>query len=202
MVFPRILLLLGSYDPETKEILYRARDHVARSVAEDVYAFLLDELEVYRGVGPSGEEVTVIVEKGDEPAAMIVRNTEIVDYMLISPEEARDPERLRVRLEGAGYRLRDRLRVIEKLEAVAKTATAVLLIRHRGETRCGEYIELTFLLDKGVEPDRVYFLWRREVKLSWMLSELVIEYGFRMLNYDTVDELLGLVEEIASRHMR
>ena len=200
MAFPRILLLLGSYDPETKKILYRAREHVARSITEDVYAFLLDELEVYKGADPSGDEVTVIVEKGDEPAAMIVRNTEVVDYIVISPEEADNAERLRERLEGMGYRLRDRLRVIEKLEALAKTAAAVLLIRHREETRCGEYIELTFLLDKGVEPDKVYFLWRREVKLSWMLRELVIEYGFRVLDYDGIDELLELVEEIASKH--
>ena len=30
--FPHILLVLGSFDPETKKILYRVREHVARTV--------------------------------------------------------------------------------------------------------------------------------------------------------------------------
>lgn len=48
--YPLVVVLLGSYDDDTKEILYMLKDGIAREYAggeNEVYAFLLERLSVY-----------------------------------------------------------------------------------------------------------------------------------------------------------
>ena len=202
MAIPRILLLLGSFDPVTKQLLYRIREHVAKRVPGDIYALILDELELFEARDPSGKHVSIALELGDEPAAMVVKDGVLQDYIPLSPPG--DVERLVAQLEQHGYTVIRKLRVLEKLENLARSSDAIILVRHREETRCGEYIELTFLLDRGLEKDRqrIYMLWRSGLPLSGMLKELIIEYGFTSMDYGDEHQLLWLVEEIASRASR
>ena len=47
---PLVVILLGSYDPETKSLLYRLKEEVTKTYAGSeyrVYAFLLEKLDVY-----------------------------------------------------------------------------------------------------------------------------------------------------------
>ena len=200
MAIPRILLVLGSFDPETRSILYRVREHVAERVPGDVYALILDEVELFEARDSNGKPATILVELGDEPAAMIVKGAAIQDYMPLHPAESM--RNIASQIEQYEYTLTRKLRVLEKLDSLAKSAEAVIVVRHREETRCGEYIELTFLLDRGLNPRKVYMLWRNGLKLSTMVKELIIEYGFNSLDYTDEEQLLWLVEEIASKSAR
>lgn len=64
-----------------------------------------------------------------------------------------------------------------------------MVVRHRELTRCGEYIELVFLLTQGVEPRRVVFLWNVGVPISTMLRELLDLYDFSLRTYGNEREL-------------
>jgi len=63
-----VVLLLGSYDPQTKELLYKLKEEVVKAYAgtkDRVYAFLLEELEMYSFEGGG----TLILERTHEEKA-------------------------------------------------------------------------------------------------------------------------------------
>ncbi len=185
---PTLILLLGSYDPETKSVLYEIREHIARSFHEHVYGMLLERLEMYDCVR-DGQPRVLMVEGGEEPAAYLFTPTgQLLDAV---PLESAGPEGAGEAARKLGLELRFRLPVLEELGALAHFPNLLtFVVRHRELTRCGEYIELVFLLDQGVEPRRVVFLWNVSVPISTMLRELLDRYNFNLRTYEDERELL------------
>ncbi len=185
---PTLVLLLGSYDPETKGVLYEIREHIARSFREHVYGMLLEGLEMYDCVR-DGQTHVLVVEGGEEPAAYLFTPTgQLMDAI---PLESAGPEGAGEAARKLGLELKLRLPVIEELSALAHFPDLLtIVVRHREFTRCGEYIELVFLLTQGVEPRRVVFLWNVNVPISTMLRELLDRYNFNLRTYGDERELL------------
>jgi len=185
---PTLILLLGSYDPETKRVLYEIREHIARSFHEHVYGMLLERLEMYDCVR-DGQPHVLMVECGEEPAAYLFTPTgQLLDAI---PLESTGPEGAGEAARKLGLELRFRLPVLEELSALAHFPDLLtMVVRHRELTRCGEYIELVFLLTQGVEPRRVVFLWNVNVPISTMLRELLDRYNFNLRTYKDERELL------------
>jgi thymidine kinase len=62
-----IILLLGSYDPETKSHLESIKEEIAKVFSgESVYAFLLDSVEIYHS-----DIVEVLTELSDKDKATL-----------------------------------------------------------------------------------------------------------------------------------
>ena len=188
---PHFILILGSYDPETRSLLYEIKEFIAERFQEEVYGLILDETEVY-ACEREGEGYIVMVDR-DRPTAYIIHMGKVVDVIPLGGEPGdicASEARLRELLEERyGMAIKRRLPVLEKIEALAKPSSLIFIVRHRQLTRCGEYVELTFLLERGVEPSRITFLWNSDVELSSMVKELLDLYNFTFRPYSSREDL-------------
>jgi len=182
---------LGSYDPDTKKLLYEIRNFIAKSFVEDVYALILEELEVYKGE----ENYFFMVEKGREPMLYAFRLYGLFDVRPLKITNPNELDNIVRNIVNKNYNtdITGRLPIIEKLEALAKSSELVLVIRDKQYSRCGEYIELTFLLEKGVDPRNVVFIVNKDIELSTMVKELLDYYWFVLRIYSSKDDLMDLI---------
>lgn len=190
-IIPKFILLLGSYDPDTKKLLYEIRNFIAKSFVEDVYALILEELEVYKGE----ENYFFMVEKGREPMLYAFRLYGLFDVRPLKITNPNELDNIVRNIVNKNYNtdITGRLPIIEKLEALAKSSELVLVIRDKQYSRCGEYIELTFLLEKGVDPRNVVFIVNKDIELSTMVKELLDYYWFVLRIYSSKDDLMDLI---------
>ncbi len=190
-----IILLLGSYDPETKRILEMVKEEVAKIstyYGEIIFSLLLENVEIYKT-----DTDWICAEKFDEVVTFIIfeqdsiRVKDVLDFKVKSEEHL--VEILRKEL---GYRSFVVIPVLEKLKVLATASSLIFVIRHEELTRCGEYIELAFLLGKGFDPYQIYMLVNREIEISAMLKELInyTKINFRM--YKDERDLLETVRSI------
>ena len=84
---------------------------------------------------------------------------------------------------------------------MARFAELVLLLRHEELTRGGEYIGLMFLLDRGLEPRKLFFIWNKNIPLSTMLKEALNNYNFNFRYYEDEEDLLEEVSRIIYYNM-
>ena len=182
---------MGSYDPDTKKLLYEIRNFIAKSFVEDVYALILEELEVYKGE----ENYFFMVEKGREPMLYAFRLYGLFDVRPLKITNPNELDNIVRNIVNKNYNtdITGRLPIIEKLEALAKSSELVLVIRDKQYSRCGEYIELTFLLEKGVDPRNVVFIVNKDIELSTMVKELLDYYWFVLRIYSSKDDLMDLI---------
>jgi hypothetical protein len=190
--YPRLILLLGSFDPETKSILYMLREHIAEQFTEHIYGMLIENIEVYL-CRKDEEEYALIVEGGVSPVAYLYHLLDLVE--VVSVGEGGDVGAKEAG-EKLGIEVYERLPLLEKLKALLDIVCLVFLVRHRELTRGGEYIELTFLLDMGAPPSKIKFLWNKSIPISSMVKELFAVYGFTIHPYVDSDELRDEVHRI------
>lgn len=86
--------------------------------------------------------------------------------------------------------------LLEKLEVLARSSFLVFVIREREETRCGEIVELVFLLDRGIDPSIIYLLARSNISLSSMLKDFIEYMRINFRTYRDKEDLLDNVERI------
>jgi len=207
-----VVLILGSYDPETKELLKQVREELAKlaSVLEHVYLLpiLLEQVELYESDGPlflveydeDGDRATLMAYD-DEKGILL----DVHELMIGG----------RSRLDRAVYdaikkhypdtRQYHKLPVMDKLQVLASANCLVFLIRHKEETRCGEYIELVFLLgavDRPVSPGRIFFFRRESIPVSEMVNELLEWARFNLRIYKDADELIRLTRRTVEYAIR
>ena len=184
--FPRLILLLGSYDPETKNILYMLREYIARHFTQHIYALLLEDLEIYR-CRKNRKDYALIIEGGDFPVAYLFHQLNLTNIIFI---EKGGDEGAKEAGQKLDITIHEKLPILEKLKALIDIVCLTIILRHKELTRCGEYIELTFLLDMGAEPNKIKFLWNKNIPISTMVKELLAKYGFTIHFYMNEKELL------------
>jgi hypothetical protein len=164
-----LILLLGSYDTKTKEVLNRVKREIAKYstyLPEHIVPLLLEDVELYRCWRPP--ETEIIVERFDSRATvMLLEHGVLTDVWDIDAETLEDID---LELRRMGYEC-VRLPVMVKLQLLANVSFLVFLLRHMELTRGGEYIELAFLLGKRLDPCKVYFLLRQGIEVSTMVDE-------------------------------
>ncbi len=192
-----IVPILGSYDPETKNILYRVKEEIAKlsTILEDIdlLPLLLEEAEIYLGE-QKGQACTIMVEKYSENKYTLIfieKPSVIKDVVDI---EAHSLEELEEKLEhDYSISFLTRVPIYEKLRLLAKDSITIV-IRHKEETRCGEIVEVLLLLAKPhLRPKIVYFMYNDKIKLSYMVSQLLRAVGIAFFKYKDLEELLGIV---------
>lgn len=186
--FPRIILLLGSYDDQTKPVLARIKDRLAEAFVyhpEQVSSLLLDEVALYKfdmgsreftifaeryegGVTLSILDARRMIDAKDFPGKEIEGIDEIISSYLIE------------RYHKDAY---TEFSLLEKLTELARLSSLVFFVRDQELTRGGEYIELGVLLSLRIEPSKIHFFKREGLDLSEMAWEILDLYGINVRPY-------------------
>ncbi|MDG6950882.1 MAG: hypothetical protein JRN12_03435 [Nitrososphaerota archaeon] len=189
--FPKIILLLGSYDPQTKPILVDLKETLEEASvtrSDQVSAWLLDEIEIYR-FDLNGRSVFVFAEIYEGGVALSV----IDGLQMVDSKDFQGKNKAQVDETVAEYleehyaqRAYTKLSLLEKLEELSQSSSLVFLVRDQELTRGGEYIELGFLLTTRpfrLAPSKVHFFKREGITLSEMAWEILNLYKINRHSY-------------------
>jgi hypothetical protein len=188
-----IVLLLGSYDYETKQVLFDLKNHVIQQLMyydDTVLIFLLDKLEIYsitlKDQNQTERDLIIICENyGSKITFLTLESNAILDADdMVMPDNITEEQAtinfIRSKYPGSTF---SKLPIIEKLSQLADASTLTLLIRHKELTRGGEYIELAFLLGSKSQPPKTVFLSKTNVEISEMVWELLDYHGVNFRQY-------------------
>jgi len=181
-----ILLLLGSYDPQTKSYLEVIKEEIVKTFSgENVYVVLLDYVEIYDA--ETAQVLTEVTEEGKVTLFIFQENmlTEVYDVNL---KVSLDDTVYGFLKEKCGVLKVTKQPVFNKFDFLMRLAKAILLVRDKEETRGGEYVELMHALFRG-HSDKVWFFKREGIRLSNMLMEYLDKFKVNMRPYSNSQEL-------------
>ena len=190
------ILLLGSFDPQTKPLLENVKEEIVKSFSgENLFALMLDKLEIY-----TADDTEILTELSGEKTLtlFIFQNSQLIDMVDIKLKDASvDTTVYDYLKENYPIKKIDKLPIFSKLDALMRNATAIFLLRHREETRGGEYLELMHALFRG-HAGKIWFLKKNEIALSAMLMEYLDKYQVKMRTYreekDLKDNILRILK--------
>ncbi len=189
----KIILLLASYDPETKSILYRIRDEIAKYSTyfrDYIITLLLENVELFM----ADDRHVILVERfNDMATAMIFEEYSLIDVVDFKVNAEADVE---AKLRSLNYQVLTKFSILDKLELLAQSSFLTFVIRHKELTRGGEYIELSFLLGRGLSPDKVYLFINQEIEISTMLKELIEATRIRLRTYNDESDLVETIRRV------
>jgi len=187
------ILLLGSYDLDTKTLLDLLKRKIAEKYGgEGVFAFLLDELEIY-----STKEYFALVERWTEERISVHTfhrdGTLKESYDLeITKEKIIDEAIKGLLRKELDVKEVTKLPVLEKLELIMKISKEILVIRDREETRGGEIAELIYCIMSGLS-EKVCFFKKEGFMLSSMLMEFLDKQRVVIRTYRNHNDLVDSV---------
>ena len=195
------ILLLGSYDSETRRILYKVKDEINKlSTYYDEYLLiplLLENVEVYRVVKEDRVGLAILERYAENLwSLMIAIEGKIEVYDDVEGGSLEEVEEVIEKTYGLRW---TRLQLLEKFRYLANVVAGsglIIVIRHVELARCGELIELTFLLREGVPVDVIRVLVNEEINVSSMLLELLRMYRIYWERYGDEEELLRITRSI------
>lgn len=175
------ILLLGSFDPQTKAQLENIKEEIVKTFSgENVYALLLDSVEVY-----FSDVVEVLTESSDEDriTLFIIQNNQLVDMEDLKLKEY-DVDKTVYDYLKTKYKITEcnRLPIFNKLDVLMRNAKVIFLLREKEETRGGEYLELMHALFRG-HAQKIWFLKKNKIALSSMLMEYLDKHEVKMRTY-------------------
>jgi hypothetical protein len=183
---PSTVLLLGSFDPQTKQLIANAKEEIVKAFsAENVFVFMLDTLEIY-----AADDMEVLAERFEKAITLFIfQNSQLIDVIDLAQENQSIDEKVYSYLKHnyAVHKI-DKLPIFNKLDVLMRDTAAIFLLRHKEETRGGEYLELMHALFRG-HAGKIWFLNRNGVVLSAMLMEYLDKYEVKMRAYDSEKDL-------------
>lgn len=188
-----IILLLGSYDPQTKSYLEIIREEIAKKFSgENVYTLLLDSTEIY-----TAEIIQVLVELSDKSKAtlFIFQNGVLVEMQDISLKNSLDDAVYDFLKQKYEIKSISKVPIFNKLNTLMRLAKVIFLVRDKEETRGGEYVELMHAMFEG-HSQKVCFLKRNGVRLSEMLMEYLDKFKVNLRPYSDKQDLITEVTRI------
>ena len=181
------ILLLGSFDPQTKTLLENVKEEIVKTFSgENVFSLMLDKLEIY-----TADDMEILTELSGEKTLtlFIFQNSQLININDVQSKEGGVDETVYDYLkEKYAIKEVDKLPIFNKLDVLMRDATAIFLLRHKEETRGGEYLELMHALFRG-HADKIWFLKKKEIELSAMLMEYLDKYQVKMRTYNEEKEL-------------
>lgn len=180
-----IVLLLGSYDPETKSILEDIKEEIAKSSTGNVFVFMLKNLDIY-----DAEKIQALTETFDinKITLFIFQEGSLSDVYDVDLKN--DPYETVYNFLKEKYNISkiDKLPVFHKLNLLMQFAKTIFLIRHKEETRGGEYIELMHALFQR-HSKKVWFFKKEGIHLSEMLMEYLDKFKVNIRPYQNISDL-------------
>jgi len=193
-----MILLLGSYDPKTKRILYTIKDEIAKlSTFYDDFILiplLLADIEIYDLV--SDIYKLAIIERFEGKYTIMLFNLRgnIIDVSDVEARTLKDIEAyMKKHFNIAEAR---KPSIFNKLRFLAHESHHVFIVRHEELTRCGEYIELAYLILQDLSPLKITLLIREGIPISTMLKELIRMARLYHESYQDENDLLYIIRRI------
>jgi len=198
---PSFILLLGSYDPLTKSRLETVKETLVKKFqAEQLFAFLLDRVEIYYGAGSEGQNrYEIITELYDEDRVTVFLFTEghLLDTVDMDVEHRVDETVYAFLKQRYNIIQFNRIPVINKLNVLMRESKVIFLIREKEETRGGEYLELMHALFEG-HGEKIWSMVKNNIQLSQMLLEYLDKFGVKIRQYNSPEDLCTQAERILS----
>ena len=156
---------------------------------------MLDKLEIY-----TADDMEVLTELSAEKVLtlFVFRNNQLIDMVDIKLQKASVDTTVYDYLNDK-YAINkvDKLPIFNKLDVLMRDAAVIFLLRHKEETRGGEYLELMHALFRG-HAGEIWFLKKNEIELSAMLMEYLDKYQVKMRTYreekDLKDNILRILK--------
>jgi len=196
-----VVLLLGSYDPHTKSVMYALKEKIAEEFSgTNTYAYLLEELLIFN---EESHRFFVIAERWSEKRISIFIFTH-AEYPLDNVEVEIGDENIeavvrKVIREKYNVAIR-KVPIVDKLRILAQLSVAIIVIREKEETRGGEVAELIYLILNNF-ADKVCLFKRENISLSSMLMEFLDYMRIPIRTYNSIDELIQGVKRYISYRM-
>ncbi|MEM0196185.1 MAG: hypothetical protein QXK66_00895 [Sulfolobales archaeon] len=195
-----LVLVLGSYDPETKDVLYRVKEEIAKlsTYLDEVYLvpLMLEDVKVFEAYYHDRRCVAVVEGYGESLYTATLVDERSLEVLLVEDFRGSSIEDVRDRLEELGVSQLVELPLVYKFRALAEVAGLVIVVRHKEETRCGEIVELVMLVWGGLGFSRVCFLVRKGLRLSSMVEGMLRAYGIYWEGYENTGDLLRIVRDL------
>ena len=194
MAGPRIVLLLGSYDSETKHVLESIKEEIAKRFQEKILVSLLENLDIYvaddihvltETFGKNKISIMVYEEKGSILSE--IYDTDLTD----NPDEVV----YSFLKEKYGIETLEKHPIFSKFDMLMQLAIEIFLIRHKEETRGGEYLELMHAIFQR-HSDKVWFFKKEGIHLSDMLMEYLDSFRVKLRPYADLSELINEVSRV------
>lgn len=188
-----IVLLLGSYDSNTKPILENLEEEIVKNFSgENVYAILLDTVEEYLA-----DNLEILTEQLNENKVtlFIFEHNQLIDVYDLKIEDEVETSIYNFLKQKYQIEKISKLPIFEKFDTLMQVTKAILLIRHKEETRGGEYLELMHALFRGY-AEKIWFFKRNGIDLSAMLMEYLDKFKVKMRTYKKEQDLTTTIMRI------
>lgn len=194
------ILLLSSYDPETKNLLDIIKQKIAEKwCGEKVYGIVLDEVELYLT-----EDYFILVEKWSRESISIYifyhSGEHKESYELsISEKTIIDKEIENLLREKYGIVNVNKATILDKLKWLTYISKSILVIRDKEETRGGEIAELIYCI-MNRHSNKICLFKREGFELSSMLMEFLDMYKVNIRSYRDRNSLIeGILRYLSYR---
>jgi len=185
----RVILIIGSFDPETKQVLTRLKAELSAGLMSEAWValvLLVDDVDLYKVDAPGTTDTYSIISERSEGglSAYVSKNGKLIEAhdarLLAGTSDDYIAEFAGTRFGGSVLKLP----IFEKVAELASIMAAAFLVRHIELTRGGEYIELAFLIgsDKS-SAARIWFFKHEGVELSQMAWEILDKFGVQVRPY-------------------
>ncbi|MBA3751149.1 MAG: hypothetical protein H0X03_09735 [Nitrosopumilus sp.] len=207
-----VILLLGSYDKETKKILYSLKEELSTNflyLESNLFIFLLDNTEIYSAtvIDKQNERKTLylIVERYADNKRLTIfimdgdNVISIDDISIVSNVDKTLKQFLDNKYLESFF---SKASILETLKILGRFSALTFLIRNQELTRGGEYVELVYLLIGSINSANLYFIKKEGFNLSTMASEILEYFNVNFRSYTNEDELHRTVIRIFQNHIR
>lgn len=190
------ILLLASYDPETKSVIGFLKENLLdRFLGEKInlHIFVLDNIEIY---DTYPDNYVFLKERySDKNSSLyIFKNRKLLDMVEMADKNL---ESVINEIEAVPKDINIiKLPVNDKLVFLASIVSKIFVLRHKEETRGGEYIELALLSQDEELTRRMIFFKRENIEISTMVYEILDDKNINMRTYRECEELAETIERI------
>lgn len=189
-----IVLLLGSYDQQTKNILEKLKEEIAKVFNGKVFGFLLDNLEIYI---TNHFEILAEIEKNYRITLYFFENSSLQNVQDLPLKIGENPDQKIYNYLNDNYAITkfEKKTIANKYDLLTFFAVEIFLIRHKAETRGGEYVELMHILfaDKS---KKLWFFKNTSIVISAMLEEYLDMFRVKIREYQNFEDLKICVTRI------
>lgn len=188
-----LILLLGSYDPQTRFYLESVKEEIAKHFSgENLYALLLDNVEIYY---VDTFQVLAELFNKDMVTLLVFQDSRLIDTYDVALKNGLDETVYGFLKEKYDVKRITKESIFNKFNSLMRITKSIFLIRDKEETRGGEYVELLHALFQG-HSSKVWFLKREGIQLSAMLMEYLDKFKVNIRTYNNQEDLITAIMRI------
>ena len=204
------ILLLGSYDKKTKEILHHLRKDLNGTFERySPIPLLLENIDFLVPLTAQASVYTLIIERqeGGRGTAYILENqtkpVAIIDFL----NEIDFTNKIGIKSHVLDFPQLRKLPELEKVSKLAEWADLIYFVRHLESTHGGELVELTYLIMQQAhspsyrDPLKYEFFYKKGIEISTMIREIVDLSKIDTIEYNNYNTLWEKVLEITKKHI-